>query len=473
MGGLAMSINAAMPEPAPDGAEPLATLALAPARPASPTWNLAGFRFYLPVRTRFVLSIVAGLSWAGLSTWIALGWIEELGHAVSLPAAIAIIAGVAIVPGYLNVQLAVSLISDKPRPLSFDHDYPAVTLLIAAYNEEAQIRETIEYALAQDYEGTLEILVADDGSTDRTCEVALATTTDARVRVVTTPHAGKSEALNAALRVVRSPLVATIDADTLLMPYALRHAVARLLGSPPDTVAVAGSVLVRNSRANTLARIQEWDYFLAIASVKRQQALFQGTLVAQGAFSVYRTRAVQRVGGWPNKIGEDIVLTWALIRNGGRTVFEPSAVAFTDAPVKFSHFVRQRQRWARGMIEGLREHGRGLLGSRRMYVHSVAANCLFPYLDTVYTIAVPTGIALALTGNFLIVGPMTAAVLPISLTIALTMLIRQRTIFRSLGLKIRRNMLGFALYVLVYQLVMSPISVSGYAKEILGARRVW
>jgi biofilm PGA synthesis N-glycosyltransferase PgaC len=219
--------------------------------------------------------------------------------------------------------------------------------------------------------------------------------------------------------------------------------------------------------------MQEWDYFLAIASVKRQQALFQGTLVAQGAFSVYRTTAVLNVGGWPNKIGEDIVLTWALIKEGGRTIFEPSAIAFTDAPVRFRHFVRQRQRWARGMIEGLREHGGGLLRSRRMYVHSVAANCLFPYLDGVYTVAVPIGLALAFTGNFLIIGPMTAAVLPISLTIALTMLIRQRTIFRSLGLRIRRNLLGFVLYVLVYQLVMSPISVSGYAKELLGARRVW
>jgi biofilm PGA synthesis N-glycosyltransferase PgaC len=467
-----LSAHAALPvRPEPDDFAPPVTLVHS--RPVSPGWSIAGFRFYLPVRTRFLLSIGAGLLWAAFSTWIALGWIEELGRTITLPAAIAVIAGIAIVPGYLNVQLAASLISDRPRPLHFEHNYPAVTLLIAAYNEEAQIAETIEYALRQDYEGPLEIIVADDGSTDRTREVALATTTDRRLRVVNTPHAGKSEALNAALRTVRTPLLATIDADTLLMPYALRHAVARMLDSPPDTVAVAGSVLVRNSRANTLARIQEWDYFLAIASVKRQQALFQGTLVAQGAFSVYRTSAVQRVGGWPNKIGEDIVLTWALIRDGGRTVFEPSAMAFTDAPVELRHFVRQRQRWARGMIEGLREHGRGLLGSRRMYAHSVAANCLFPYLDTVYTIAVPTGIVLALTGNFLIVGPMTLAVLPISLTIALTMLVRQRTIFGRLGLKIRRNLLGFALYVLVYQLVMSPISVSGYAKELLGTRRVW
>ena len=213
-------------------------------------------------------------------------------------------------------------------------------------------------------------------------------------------------------------------------------------------------MLVRNSRAGALARVQEWDYFLAIASVKRQQALFQGTLVAQGAFSVYRTDAVRAVGGWPDKIGEDIVLTWSLIRAGGRTIFEPTAIAFTDAPVRFGHFVRQRRRWARGMIEGLREHGGSLLRGRRLHVHAVAANCLFPYLDSVYTVAIPVGIVLALTGNFLIVGPMTAAVLPISLLIALTMYRRQRAVFRLLGLRVRRNILGFVLYVLAYQLVM-------------------
>ncbi len=449
-------------------------LTVVPPPPPSPLWRVGGFRFYLRVRTRFFLTIGAGLVWAAFSTWLALGWIDDLARVLSLPLAIAVIAGIAIIPGYLNVQLASSLLFDRPRPIDFAQDYPDVTLVVAAYNEEAAIRETLDYALRQDYPGTLELVVADDGSTDATRAIAAAVARDdPRVRVVTTEHGGKSEALNAALASVRSPLVATIDADTLLMPYALRRAVARMLSSPPDTVAVASSVLVRNSRAGALARVQEWDYFLAIASVKRQQALFQGTLVAQGAFSVYRTEAVRRAGGWPNKIGEDIVLTWALIGNGGRTIFEPTAIAFTDAPVQFKHFVRQRRRWARGMIEGLREHGMKLLRGRRLHVHAVAANCLFPYLDTVYTVAIPVGLVLALTGNFLIVGPMTAAVLPISLTIALTMYVRQRTVFRMLGLRIRRNLLGFVLYVLVYQLVMSPISVSGYATELVRARRVW
>jgi len=457
-------------EPSPPAAE----LTVAAPLPPSPPWRLGRFHFYLRVRTRFFLTMAAGLAWAGLSSWIAVGWTEELGRVVTLPVAILVIAGIAIIPGYLNVQLVSSLLFDRPRPIDFEHDYPDVTLLVAAYNEEAGIRETLEYALRQDYPGKLEVVVADDGSTDRTREVAsLLGRRDPRVRVVRAEHGGKSEALNIALTTVQTPLVATIDADTLLMPYALRRAVARMLSSPSDTVAVAGSVLVRNSRAGALARVQEWDYFLAIASVKRQQALFQGTLVAQGAFSVYRADAVRKAGGWPNKIGEDIVLTWALIGNGGRTLFEPTAIAFTDAPVKLEHFVRQRRRWARGMIEGLREHGVRLLRGRRLHVHAVAANCLFPYLDSVYTVAIPIGLVLALTGNFLIVGPMTAAVLPISLTIALTMYVRQRAVFRTLGLRIGRNFLGFVLYVLAYQLVMSPISVSGYATELVRARRVW
>ena len=91
--------------------------------------------------------------------------------------------------------------------------------------------------------------------------------------------------------------------------------------------------------------------------MKRQQGLFQGTMVAQGAFSVYRTGALAGAGGWPDQIGEDIVLTWAMMREGGRVGYERTAIAFTGAPEDVRSFSRQRRRWARGMIEGLSEHG--------------------------------------------------------------------------------------------------------------------
>jgi len=98
-----------------------------------------------------------------------------------------------------------------------------------------------------------------------------------------------------------------------------------------------------------IAAAQTWDYFLGIGSIKRQQALLQATLVAQGAFSVYDTAALRVAGGWPDCIGEDIVMTWALLERGGRTTYEPSAVAFTEAPTTLRTLARQRRRWARGL----------------------------------------------------------------------------------------------------------------------------
>jgi biofilm PGA synthesis N-glycosyltransferase PgaC len=431
-------------------------------------------KLYLKVRTRFLLTLVVAASWAGLSLWLSFPWIYDLSELITTPAALLVVGGIAIVPGYLNAQLVTSLLVDRPPQLRDDIPFPPLSLVIAAHNEARTIGETLAYAQRQDYGGRLDIVVVDDGSTDGTADVVRTFAAhDDRIRLVEREHAGKGRALNAVLPTIDAPLVATIDADTLLMPDALRRAVARLLVSPPDTVAVAGTILARNSRANALARIQAWDYFLGIASVKRQQALLQGTLVAQGAFSVYNTRSLRDAGGWPDRIGEDIVLTWAMIRNGGRTTFEPTAIGFTEVPTTFRRFARQRQRWARGMIEGLRDHGFGLLRQRRMHVHSIAMNFLFPYLDGVYTCAFLPGVALAAFGSFVLVGPVTAAVLPLSFAVAGVMFVRQRRAFREVGLSVRRNRVGFLGYLLVYQLLLAPISFFGYLKELAGAERVW
>lgn len=431
-------------------------------------------RLYLRLHLKLALVVGIALAWAGFSLWLAIPWIAELGSSITLPLAIAVIGGIAIVPGYLNANLIASLLIDRPPPLRFDLDFPALTVVIACFNEEATIEETLAYVAKQDYPGELEVLVADDGSTDRTAALARRRAkADPRISVLTLPHGGKANTLTAALEHVTTPLVATVDADTLLMPASVRRAVARLLLSPPDTVAVAGAVFVRNSRRNFITRAQEWDYFLGIASVKRQQGLFQGTMVAQGAFSVYRTGALNRVGGWPDRIGEDIVLTWAMMRGGGRVGYERTAVAFTGAPEDAKAFARQRRRWARGMIEGLREHGGALVQSKRASAHAVIVNFLFPFVDLIYSIAFPIGIVLALCGNFAIVGPLTLAVVPLNLMLSGIMFHLSREAFEEVGLRVRQNRLGFLAYVLTYQLFMSPVSVAGYAQELFGAARRW
>ncbi len=198
-------------------------------------------QLYVALHLKLALVIAIAIAWAGFSLWLSLPWINTLGQSITMPLAIAVIFGIAIIPGYLNANLIASLLIDRPPPLRFDLDFPALTVVIACFNEEETIEETLDYVVKQEYPGELRILVADDGSKDRTAELARKRRADdARITVLTVPHGGKANTLTAALKHVRTPLMATVDADTLLMPDSLRRIVARLLISPPDTVAVAG-----------------------------------------------------------------------------------------------------------------------------------------------------------------------------------------------------------------------------------------
>jgi poly-beta-1,6-N-acetyl-D-glucosamine synthase len=434
-----------------------------------------GARFYVSVRTKFAIATVAAFVWLGVSVWLALPWIRDSARVLSIVPAIILVAFVALVPGGLVAFLVTSLLLDRQPPLTVHHPSVHVTVLIAARNEAGAIGQTIEYLAAQDYDGRLEAVLIDNGSTDGTAAVALDRAAecglDLRVLTETTP--GKSHALNAGLASVTSPLVLTVDADTVLHRSAVRLLVARYVSSPSDVVAVAGSVLVRNSRANFWARVQEWDYFLGIASVKRMQGLYQGTLVAQGAFSLYETEAVRSVGAWPDAIGEDIVLTWKLLRLDRRVFFEPLSVAFTSAPEDIRTFARQRSRWARGMIEGLKTVPPWQ--QRKTFTRVLTGvDVLIPFMDTAYVLAWLPGLVLACFGHFWLVGPMTLAVLPLTGAVYGILFRRQwHDVFKPLGLRVRKNWAALAVFLLVYQVLMSSVSVRGYAQELLRVRRRW
>lgn len=446
----------------------------------TPASRFGGSIPYLTIRSRFLACMVIALLWVVVSTYLALPWIRDLGSMISMPLAIGVIGGIAIIPGYLNAFLVASLLLDRPRllrssaPGKDDQNWPPLTLIIAAFNEEILIEETLTYAVASDYPGRLNIIVADDGSTDTEAGIVdRFMVEEGEVSLLRCAHGGKAATLNAALATARTELMATIDADTLLAPGSLRRAVARLVSAPPGTAAVAGAVLVRNSRDNWLTRLQEWDYQLGIASIKRSQAVWQATLVSQGAFSVYRRTAVVEAGGWPDAIGEDIVLTWSMLDAGWTIGFEPTAIAFTHVPSRVRDFARQRSRWARGMIEGLRGFGPRLLWPPRMVSHGIAINCLFVWMDLCYTFAFLPGVVLALTGNFALVGPVTLAVIPLNLLISGLMYHLQRGVFDETHMSLRRNVLGFLLYSFAFQPMMSPVAVKGYFQEFFSRPRDW
>lgn len=429
-------------------------------------------RYYVPVKGKFLISTTLSALWLCASWLLAQNWVGDLAQVTGYAPAVLIIFFIALLPGFLNVHIIASVIMDRPPKLRLDLVFPKISLLIAAYNEEENIAETIRGIRNQDYPGKIEIIIVDDGSTDNTVRV-LRSYNMPNLKIVQAYHGGKAGALNEGLKHVTQDIVVCIDADTFLHPQALRRIMARFLTDPQDTAAIAGCVLVKNSRATFMTRLQEWDYFTGIASAKRQQSLYQGTLVAQGAFSAFRTKVVKAHKGWPSVIGEDIVLTWSLINNGWRVGFEPTAIGFTSAPQTFRGFYRQRKRWARGMIEGLKQHGSLVWKGSRLSSFFVGIDFIIPFVDLFYAFVFLPGAVLALFGHYYIVGPLTLLVVPLAFLIVLVMFKKQKAVFNELGLKIRQNLLGFFVYMLIYQALMSPICVIGYGQELLGMTKRW
>ena len=429
-------------------------------------------KFYLPVRAKFLLSTAFAVTWVAVSWLLAQHWLADLSQVAGEVPAVVIIFFIAMLPGFLNAHILSSVVLDRPPSLVLDLNFPKITLLIAAYNEAQNIAETFRGIKGQDYPADVEIIVVDDGSTDGTVATLRSFALE-NFKIIQANHGGKANALNEGLKHVTHDIVVCIDADTFLHPQALRRIVARFLTDPAGTAAIAGCVLVKNSRSTFMTRLQEWDYFTGIASAKRQQSLYQGTLVAQGAFSAFRTKVVRAHQGWPAVIGEDIVLTWSLIKSGWRIGFEPTAIGFTTAPETVNGFYRQRKRWARGMVEGLKQHGELVWSSSRLSSFFVGIDFIIPFIDLFYAFVFLPGVVLALFGHFYIVGPSTLLVLPLAFLIVFIMYKKQKSVFNELGLQVRQNFVGFVVYMLIYQVLMSPICVIGYGQELLGLAKKW
>lgn len=437
-------------------------------------------RRYLSVPRKFALCLTITVAWVCLSLWLALPWFGHLTGEFGWPVATFIVVGVALIPGMANAFVISGLMLDARPPYTEPERFPPLSIIIAAYNEEAGIRETLESLTRQRYDGELQILVIDDGSTDATREVVRQAIADLpfpphfQVRLLPMPrNGGKAKALTAGLDYVRHDLVVTIDADTMLFRDALRRIVANQLAGPAGTAATAGTVLVRNSRLNLLTRLQEWDYFLGIAVVKRVQSLLQGTLVAQGAFSVYRTDVLRAIGGWPETVGEDIVLTWAILERGHRVGYAEDAFVFTNVPTTLRAYFNQRKRWSRGLIEAFKRHP-GMLRPRRLNTPFVWYNLMFPVLDSAYLfVFLPGVIAALLFQDYAVVGLMTLLVLPLAVFVNLMMYQKQLAIFRRHGLVVRRNIVGAIVFTLCYQVILAPPSLAGYVAEFLGTRKKW
>jgi len=429
---------------------------------------------YFSVKGKFIVSLLFSLGWMGFSFWYSQPWYSDLSNEIGSVPAYFIITFIAIIPGFMNAFVAMALLLDRRPKVMLDQHYPPVTILIAAYNEENSIASTLSGIFLQDYPADIRIIVINDGSSDKTVDsVKALQSAHPNLELIDLGHnGGKASALNHGLAKCTTDIIISIDADSYILKDGVRHLVGRYLSDPINTKAVAGEILIRNSRENWVTKAQEWDYFLGIATIKRIQSLFQGTLVAQGAFSLYDRKTVLELGGWPEMVGEDIVLTWRILSAGYRVGHAEDALAFTDCPNTLSKFIHQRRRWSRGLIEAFKDNPM-ILFKPRLSTLYVWWNTLFPLMDIAFTFGFIPGLILACFGIYWIAGPMTLSLLPMAFLLNWQMYLKGKAMFNDEHLTVRANILGFLSYVFAYGLVLQPACVYGYFSELFNLRKSW
>ncbi|MBV9993101.1 MAG: glycosyltransferase [Alphaproteobacteria bacterium] len=299
---------------------------------------------------------------------------------------------VAIALGILRLLLLAGLalwnrqrhVHETPPPSALP-----VSVLIPAYNEEVVIGATVARILASDYPD-MEVIVIDDGSRDRTSDVLRERFGgEARVRVLTVANAGKAAALNTGLAHASGEIVVALDADTLFDADTISR-LARWFTD--ETVgAVAGNAKVGN-RINTITRWQALEYIVAQNLERRALAALDTLTVVPGAVGAWRRSALVQLGGFPlETLAEDQDLTIGAQRAGWRVLFDPSAIAHTEAPATTRGLARQRFRWAYGTLQCLwkyrdvtfnpRYGALGLVALPQVWLFQILLSTVAPLVD--------------------------------------------------------------------------------------------
>lgn len=234
------------------------------------------------------------------------------------------------------------------------YDYPPVSILIPAHNEELVIRDTLAAMCALEYPPEkLEIIVIDDGSTDATREILeAAAARDPRIVPYHVPAGeggkGKSRALNLGLRIARHGIISIYDADNTPRPDALRYLVAQLI-EHPELGAVLGKFRSINKNRTLLNRFINIETltFQSILQAGRWHLLNIATL--PGTNYVIRREVLEQLKGWDEEaLTEDSEMSVRMYMNNWKIKFIPYAVTFEQEPETWGVWLKQRTRWVQG-----------------------------------------------------------------------------------------------------------------------------
>ena len=266
-----------------------------------------------------------------------------------------------------SIVIGATSLWERPRPPELIPNCK-LSIVLAGHNEAKPLRTCIdglaEQTILADL-GVIEVIVVDDGSTDRTIDVALDLQREGRIDKVLRleQRGGKSAAVNLGLFACSGDIVMISDIDTTFD----RSAFAEMVGyfADPRVGAVCGNLGVRNADVSLITRCQAIEYAIGISLGRRIQDTLGILTIVSGAFGAFRRTALEQVGGQDVEVGEDADLTMKLRRAGWQVRFAPDAHALTDVPETVSALIAQRLRWDRGLITIWMRKFRGVFDPRQ------------------------------------------------------------------------------------------------------------
>jgi cellulose synthase/poly-beta-1,6-N-acetylglucosamine synthase-like glycosyltransferase len=213
---------------------------------------------------------------------------------------------------------AAALARLRTRRVAAEPIEPLVTVVVAAYNEEAVIERRLENLLALDYPAEkLELVVTSDASSDRTHE--LVERFSPRVRLLVNPRGGKVAAQDRAVRETSGEIIAFSDANATWAPDALRRLVANF--ADPDVAYACGRLVLEAADGSNQEGLY-WRYEL-----KQRESESRLGSITGGNGSIYAVRRSDYVEVDP-KWGHDLSFPYRMVQAGRRAVYEPTALAF-------------------------------------------------------------------------------------------------------------------------------------------------
>ena len=253
--------------------------------------------------------------------------------------------------------------------------FSSISVIMPAHNEEKVIKYSIQSVLDADFEGRKQMIVVDDGSKDKTAEIA--SSFKSKIRLIKTNHSGKSASLNQALKIATGDVIVIVDADSCIHKNALKEIVLEV--SRDNVVGASGVVRVKN-RTKLLGmwmHIEQVYYSL----IRLLFSKLNANINTPGPLSAYRRKELVAIGGFSTKgFAEDVDVAIRLLRKNYHIGYSEKAIADTYMPENFKGFFRQRLRFAKGTIDILKRHMK--LNSSIIDIYTMPI-LLFSYIQAV------------------------------------------------------------------------------------------